>query len=138
MVKAKKGDTVYVHCTATLEDGTMVADGPLKFRIGDGKVIAGIEQTVIGMSTGESITEKVPPNKALGPHREELVMQVDRKQIPSNVPLEVGKQLQVRQRDGQTTQAVVADVSESKVTLDANHPLAGKDFILNIKLLGIA
>ncbi len=141
MVQAKHGDTVKVHYTGKLEDGTVFDSSesrePLEFTIGEGKIIPGFERAVVGMSPGESKTEKVPADQAFGPYREELILEVDRQQIPADVKPEVGKRLQFRHANGRATQALVTDVSESKVTLDGNHPLARSDLIFNIQLLEI-
>ena len=141
MAQAKNGDTVKVHYTGKLEDGVVFDSSenrePLEFTIGEGKIIPGFEQAVIGMSLGESKTEKIPADQAFGPYREELIHEVDRQQIPVDVNLEVGKRLQFRHTNGRATQALVTDVSESKVTLDANHPLARSDLVFDIQLLEI-
>jgi peptidylprolyl isomerase len=141
MAKAKKGDTVKVHYTGKLEDGTVFDSSenrdPLEFTIGEGKIIPGFERAVVGMSPGESKTEKVPADQAFGPYREELILEVDRQQIPADVELKVGKRLQLRDANGQATQGLVTDVSESKVKFDTNHPLARNDLIFNIQLLEI-
>ncbi len=141
MAQAKHGDTVKVHYTGKLEDGTVFDSsenrGPLEFTIGEGKIIPGFERAVVGMSPGESKTEKVPADQAFGPYREELILEVDRQQIPADMKLEVGKRLQFRYANGRATQGLVTDISESKVKLDANHPLARNDLIFNIQLLEI-
>ena len=142
MAQAEHGDTVKVHYTGTLEDGTVFDSSmnhePLEFTIGEGKLIPGFEQVVLGMSPGESNTETVLASQAYGPRREEMVLEVDREQMPLDLNPEAGQQLQVRRENGQTIQAVVTDVSELKMTLDANHPLAGKDLIFQIQLLEIS
>jgi peptidylprolyl isomerase len=141
MTKAKNGDTVKVHYTGKLEDGTVFDSSesrePLKFTIGKGNVIPGFEEAVVGMSPGDSKTEKVLADQGFGPYREELVVDIDRGRIPAGVEPEVGKPLQIQQRDGQTTQVMVTGVTESKVTLDANHPLARNDLVFDIQLLEI-
>jgi peptidylprolyl isomerase len=141
MTKAKNGDTVKVHYTGKLEDGTVFDSSesrePLKFTIGGGNVIPGFEEAVVGMSPGDSKTEKVQADQGFGPYREELVVDIDRGRIPAGVEPEVGKPLQIQQRDGQTTQVMVTGVTESKVTLDANHPLARNDLVFDIQLLEI-
>ena len=142
MAQAKHSDTVKVHYTGKLEDGTVVFDSsenrePLQFTIGEGKIIPGLERAVVGMSPGESKTEKIPADQAFGPYREELILEVDRQQIPADVKLKVGKRLQFRHANGRATQALVTDVFESKVTIDANQPLARSDLIFNIQLLEI-
>ncbi|HID96064.1 MAG TPA: peptidylprolyl isomerase [Candidatus Latescibacteria bacterium] len=141
MAQAKNGDTVKVHYTGKLEDGTVfdtsINRDPLQFTIGGGQLIPGFEQAVVGMNPGESKTAKVPADKAYGPHLEEMVLVVDRNQFPVDLKPEVGQQLQSRQPDGRTFVVTVTDVSESSVTLDANHPLAGKDLIFDIQLIEI-
>jgi peptidylprolyl isomerase len=141
MAQAKNGDTVAVHYTGRLEDGTVFDSSaerdPLQFTLGEGLLIPGFEQAVLGMSPGESKTAEVSADQAYGPHREEMVVDIDRQEFPPNFQPEVGQQLQIPQSDGRVTRLIVTDVSEQKVTLDANHPLAGRDLTFDIQLLGI-
>jgi len=111
--------------------------GPLQFKIGVGQVISGFEQAVVGMSPGESKNTKVPSDKAYGSYRKEMVMAVDRDKFPANIKPEVGQQYQIPQEGDRKTVVTVTDVSESSVTLDANHPLAGKDLTFDIQLIEI-
>ncbi len=138
MAQAKHGDTVRVHYTGKLEDGTIFGSSansdPLQFTIGEGRIIPGVEQAVIGMNPGESKTIKVPADKAFGPHHKEGVSVVNRSEFPDDLNPEVGQRLQIRQEDGEKTVVRVVAVSESSVTLDANHPLAGKDLTFDIQL----
>jgi len=139
MAQAKHGDTVKVHYTGKLEDGTVfdtsINRDPLQFTIGEGQIIPGFEQAVVGMNPGESKTTKVPADKAYGSHHKKRVLVVDRNQFPVDLKPEVGQKLQIRRTDGQTIVVTVTDVSESSVTLDANHPLAGKDLTFDIQLI---
>jgi len=141
MAKAKKGDTVKVHYTGKLEDGTLFDSSenrePLEFTIGQGTVIPGFEQAVTGMSPGDSKTEKLAADQAFGPYREDLVVEIDRERIPEGMVPKVGKRLRVEKTDGGITDVLVAGVTESKVTLDANHPLARNDLVFDIELLEI-
>ena len=141
MAKAKNGDTVKVHYTGTLEDGTTFDSSkerdPLVFEIGAGNVIPGFEQVVEGMSPGETCTETIPPDQAYGERRDEMTIVVERKRIPDGLELKVGQMIQVKGPDGDTTPVSVIEITESKVTLDANHPLAGKDLSFEIELLEI-
>jgi peptidylprolyl isomerase len=142
MAQAKNGDTVTVHYTGKLEDG-MVFDSsanrdPLQFTLGEGLLIPGFEQAVLGMSPGESKTAEVSADQAYGPHREEMVVEIDLQEFPPHLQPEVGQQLQIPQSDGRVAQLAVIAVSEQKVTLDANHPLAGRDLTFDIRLLEIA
>lgn len=138
MAQAQNGDTVKVHYTGKLDDGTIFdtsADRePLQFTIGEGQLIPDFEQAVVGMKPGESKTVQIPSDNAYGPHHEEMVMAVDRKEFPDDLEPKVDQMLQVRQQDGHTFAVKVTDVSETKVTLDANHPLAGKDLTFDIQL----
>ena len=141
MAQAKNGDTVKVHYTAKLEDGkvidTSINHEPWQFTIGEDKLIQGFKEAVIGMNPGESKTVKVPADKAYGPHRKGMALVVDRNKLPEHIKPEVGQQLRIPQADGKTAVVTVIDVSESKVTIDANHPLAGKDLTFDIELIEI-
>ncbi|NEO32036.1 MAG: peptidylprolyl isomerase [Symploca sp. SIO3C6] len=141
MAQAKLGDSVKVHYTGKLENG-MVFDSsndesPLHFSLGEGSVIPGFEEAVVGMSPGDSKTTNIPSAQAYGPHRSELVMVVERQRIPEDLSVSVGQQLQIAKQDGQAIPVIVTEVSESEVTLDANHPLAGQNLIFDIKLVEI-
>lgn len=142
MTQAKKGDTVKVHYTGALDDGTVFDSSngrdPLEFTVGEGAVIQGLEEAVEGMSPGEEKTVKVGADRAYGPHHEEMVVDVERKRIPSDIKPEVGLKLQISREDGKISPVTVTGVTEEKVTLDANHPLAGKDLTFEIKLLDVA
>ena len=111
---------------------------PLEFTISGGQVIPGFEQAVIGMSPGESKTTKIPMAKAYGPYREEMVLEVGRDKMPSDLQPEIGQQLQIQQPNGQRIGVIVTKVTESDVRLDANHPLAGQDLTFDIELVAIA
>ena len=141
MVQAKPGDTVKIHYTGRLEDGTVFDSSsdrePLEFTINQGQVIPGFEEAVLGMTPGESKTEKIPMDQAYGPHREEMVLEVSREQIPPDLNPEVGQQLQIQQANGQSVPVFVTDVTEAQITLDANHPLAGEDLTFDIQLVEI-
>jgi FKBP-type peptidyl-prolyl cis-trans isomerase 2 len=141
MAQAENGNTVKVHYTGRLKDGTVFDSStnrdPMQFTLGKGQLIPGFEGAVIGMDTGESKTVNIPADEAYGPHREEMIAAVDRSQFPAQVNPEVGQQLQVKRPDGQEVVVKVTDVSDSTVTLDANHPLAGKDLTFDIELIEI-
>ncbi|NJP11865.1 MAG: peptidylprolyl isomerase [Leptolyngbyaceae cyanobacterium RU_5_1] len=142
MSRAKTGDTVRVHYTGKLDDGTVfdssVERDPLEFTIGSGAIIPGFEQAVIGMSPGDSKTELIPTDRAYGPYQEEMVLTVDRQQMPSELQPEVGQQLQLQHPTGEVIPVIITEVSHSTITLDANHPLAGEDLTFDISLVEIA
>ena len=141
MTQVKSGDTVKVHYTGKLDDGTQfdssIDNEPLQFTIGTGQIIPGFEQAIIGMSPGESKSTTIPADQAYGPHQPELVLIVERDKFPPHIDPTVGQQLEMRQSENQSVGVLVTDVSESHVTLDANHPLAGEDLIFDIELLEI-
>jgi len=141
MAQAEQGDTVKVHYTGRLDDGmvfdTSLDRDPLQFTIGEGRIILGFEQAVVGMSPGESKTAEILAEQAYGPHDEEMVLVVDRSQIPEHVKPEVNDELKIRRADGETFIVAVTHISESSLTLDANHPLAGKDLTFDIQLIEI-
>lgn len=140
MAQAKSGDTVRVHYTGRLDDGSVFdsSEGrePLEFVLGAQQVIPGFEEAVDGLSPGEGRTVDIPADRAYGPRREEMVLTVGLDQFPDEIRPEVGQQLQMSQ-DGQVAIVTVTGVSDREVTLDANHPLAGKDLTFDVKLVEI-
>ena len=142
MPKAKMGDTVKVHYTGRLPDGTEFDSSnneePLEFKLGEGDVIPGFEQAVIGMEPGETKTAAISKDDAYGDYDDELILEVDLAEFPDNIAPEVGQHLQLRQEDGEPFAVVVTEVGDDAVTLDANHPLAGQDLTFEIKLLEIS
>lgn len=138
MATAKNGDTVKVHYTGKLENGTVFdsSEGrpPLEFKIGEKKVIPGFENGVIGMEEGQSKNITIPKDEAYGDRREELTQQISRKQIPPSIEPKVGQRLQMQQPDGQAFEVVVSALDDESVTIDANHPLAGETLHFDIKL----
>ena len=142
MVQAKPGDTVKIHYTGKLDDGTVfdssVNREPLEFTLSGGQVIPGFDQAVVGMSPGETKTQKIPMDQAYGPYREEMVVEISRQQMPPDMQPEIGQQLQIQQPDGQSVPVMVTEVTDATVTLDANHPLAGEDLTFEIELVDIS
>ena len=138
MAQAASGDTVRIHYTGTLSDGTVFDSsegrGPLEFTLGVGQVIPGFDRAVEGMAPGETQTVEIPAAEAYGPLREEMMLSVSPDQFPEGMTPEVGQQLQLSQPDGQAVVVRVADVADDAVLLDANHELAGKDLTFEITL----
>jgi peptidylprolyl isomerase len=141
MAQAKNGDKVKVHYTGKLDDGSVFDSSqdrdPLEFTIGEGQIIPGFEHAVVGMNPGDSKTATIPVDEAYGPRRDEMVMDVDKGQFPEHITPEVGQKLQMKRSDGQVLMVTITGVSEANVTLDANHPLAGKDLTFDIQLVEI-
>lgn len=142
MTQAKSGDTVSVHYTGTLEDGSQfdssVGAEPLEFRLGDGTLIASFENAVIGMKVGENKTVNIAADDAYGEHRAEMVEQVTRQEIPAEIDLSIGKIVQGTAPDGEQMRLTVVGMNETHVTLDGNHPLAGEDLTFELWLVKIA
>jgi peptidylprolyl isomerase len=141
MTQAQVGDMVKVHYTGKLTDGTTfdtsLERDPLEFTLGEGELIAGFEQAVLGMAAGESKTTTIPAAQAYGPHHAERVIDVERHHLPSDLQPVIGQQLEMTRPDGTTLTVMITTVTETQVTLDANHPLAGQDLIFDIILLEI-
>jgi peptidylprolyl isomerase len=139
--EAKSGDTVKVHYTGRTspEEVFDSSEGrePIVFTIGSGEIISGFEQAIIGMIPGDNKTVIIKSDEAYGPVMDELITEVDRGKIPPHIQLEEGQMLQLGEEGGPTAIVRVANISDQSVTLDANHPLAGKDLTFDIKLLEI-
>ncbi|MEJ2575649.1 MAG: peptidylprolyl isomerase [Gammaproteobacteria bacterium] len=141
MSHAKAGDTVRIHYTGTLDDGTQFDSSagrePLEFALGSGQVIPGFDKAVDGMSVGENKTVQIAPDDAYGPRHEQLVQEVPKTQLPAEIQPEVGMRLQASGPDGQVMQLVVTAVGDDAITVDGNHPLAGKALNFDIELVDI-
>lgn len=138
---AKQGDTVAVHYTGKLEDGEVFDSSrdrdPLEFEVGSGQVIPGFDRAVEGLEVGNSREVTVAPEEGYGEPREDLVVDVERDQFPAETEPEVGRQVQVQVAPGQNRVATIAEVQEESVTLDLNHPLAGKSLTFDVELVEI-
>lgn len=140
-VKVKNGDEVKLHLRGTLDDGSEFSSSrdyePVSFTVGQGQVIRGIESAVMGMAVGESRTVRVPCDEAYGQHREELVAEVPRSELPENVEPRPGLKLKLIQPGGVPVVVSITEVGEDTVTLDGNHPLAGEDLNFEIELVAV-
>ena len=138
MAIAKEGDTVRVHYTGKLEDGTVFdtsEDGAsMEFKIGDGDLLRAFEQGVIGMAIGETKTVHIPAGEAYGPRKPEMVFEFDRSRAPENFDAEIGQELQMYRADGKPMNITVIGKSEKSFTMDCNHALAGKDLTFDVRL----
>jgi FKBP-type peptidyl-prolyl cis-trans isomerase 2 len=141
MAEAKTGDKVQVHYTGTLNDGSTFDSSqgrePLEFTLGQGMVIPGFENGVLGMSPGDKKTVEIPADQAYGPHRPELVIEVEKTAFPEDMELEIGLQLAMSTQDGQQLPVQVVEFDDTNVKLDANPPLAGKDLTFALELVAI-
>jgi FKBP-type peptidyl-prolyl cis-trans isomerase 2 len=141
MPKAQEGDLVTVVYQGLLEDGSVfdssADDDPLVFVLGEDKVLPGFEKAVLGMEVGEQKTIRIPPEEGFGVHQKQLVDEFAVNTLPAGLNLEIGTQLEVTAEDGTRFQAVITDLQTDRVTLDANHPLAGQTLIFQLELLAI-
>lgn len=149
MAQVKEGDRVKVHYTGKLDDGTVFdssectddgcgcGHGPIEFTVGAGEVIPGFDAGVMGLSVGESKTIHIAVDEAYGERMEEMVAVVPRGDLPPDMKPEVGQQLEVTQEDGQLFQVRIIEVTDETITIDANHPLAGKPLNFDLKVVEI-
>ena len=142
MTQVKPGDTVRIHYKGTLSDGATFdsSEGrdPLEFVVGSGQIIPGLDTALPGMSVGDKKVVEVPADQAYGQPDPNARQAVPRAEIPDDIPLDLGTQLQVQTPQGQVMPVTVVEVTETEVTLDANHPLAGRDLTFDIELVAIA
>lgn len=139
---ARVGDTVRIHYRGSLEDGSVFdsSDGtePIEFTIGEHEVIGGLEDAIVGMTAGEKKVATIPPESAYGDREDELVFRLSRSSIQPGADVGVGDSVRVQLPDGQSAAMHVAAADETSITLDANHPLAGKTLIFEFELLSIS
>jgi peptidylprolyl isomerase len=133
MTKVKEGDTIRIHYVGRLEDGTIFdsSEGKpsLEFTVGEGYIIPGLEQGVIGMEVGETKIITVEPELAYGPYMKERVFEIERNKIPGNFDIELGLRFQMYRADGMPILVTVIGMTEKTLIMDCNHPLAGKTLI---------
>ena len=141
MTEVKSGDVVRIHYTGTLDDGSVFDSSqgrdPLEFTVGSGQIIPGLDKELPGMSVGDKKTVTIAPEEAYGPVHEGARQAVPRKDIPDHIPLDIGTQLQMQTQDGQGIAVTVAEVTDETVTLDANHPLAGKALTFSFEIVSV-
>lgn len=141
MSQAKSGDTVRIHYTGRLSDGTEFDSSrerdPLEFTLGEGQVIEGFEQVVAGMEPGETRVAELTPDDAYGDRQDQLMVDIERNKLPDDLEPYVGQMLEVQDGEGRPLVVQVTDVGDEAVTLDANHPLAGKELTFEVELVEI-
>ncbi len=141
MTEIKDGDTVRIHYTGTLTDGNVFdsSDGrdPLEFVVGSGQIISGLDAALPGMIVGEKKSVEIPCLEAYGPINPAMRQSIPREGVPDDIPLDLGTQLQMQTSDGQAVGVTIVGVDDATITLDANHPLAGKDLIFEFEIVSI-
>ncbi|MEJ2203787.1 MAG: peptidylprolyl isomerase [Gemmatimonadota bacterium] len=142
MASAVEGDTVRIHYTGRLDDGTIfdTSEGrePLEFTVGSGQVISGFDSAVAGMEVNDEKTVTIPPEEAYGPRRDDLMLPMSRSHLPEELDPRVGQRLQMSSPEGRTFQVTVAEIHPDRLVLDANHPLAGQSLIFDLQLVSVA
>jgi peptidylprolyl isomerase len=141
MSQAKSGDSVKIHYTGTLDDGTQFDSSagrdPLAFELDTGQVIPGFDKAVDGMAVGESKSVNIPAEDAYGPHHEQMIQEVPRDALPADLEPTEGMSLQAQGPDGQVVNLVITAIKDESITVDGNHPLAGKALNFDIELVSI-
>ena len=142
MSQARSGDTVKIHYTGTLDDGTQFDSSsgrePLQFTLGSGQVIPGFEKAVEGMTVGDSKTVNIPPEQAYGPRHDQMIQEVPKTALPDDLEPVEGMALQAQGQDGKVINLTITAVQDDSITVDGNHPLAGKALNFDIELVNIA
>ena len=138
---AKDGDTVLVHYTGTLDDGTMFDSSregaPLEAVLGQRMLIPGFETAIVGMNVGDTKTVTIPPEQAYGERMEDLIIVLPKEEIPAHMTPEVGMLVQLATEDEEEFEAMITDIGDEGLTLDANHPLAGEALTFELELMEI-
>lgn len=141
MTNAKTGDRVKVHYTGKLNDGNIfdssVERDPLEFTIGENQVLPKFEDSVEGMEVGDKTKIQIPAEEAYGVRQENLVVQIPKQNLPSELTPEVGMRLQTQTKEGEVMIVKITDIGDNDITIDANHELADKDLHFEIELVEI-
>lgn len=140
-MSVEDGDTVRVHYTGTLKDGTEFDSShgrdPLEFTVGEGEVIQGFEEMVLGLDEGESTEATLPPEEAYGERSEERLIEVETDQLPDDIEPEIGMQLEIETPQGGRARVRITEIGDDVVTLDGNHPLAGRELTFELEVVDI-
>ena len=143
METVQEGDTITVEYEGRLEDGTVFDSSekheePLQFTVGEGKIIKGFDEAVVGMKVGEEKEVTIPPEQAYGQHNPELVRDLPRNVFPEDQEVQKGMVFMMSLPDGRQVPVRISDVAEESVKVDLNSPLAGKTLKFTIKIVSIA
>ncbi|MBS1271997.1 MAG: FKBP-type 16 kDa peptidyl-prolyl cis-trans isomerase [Candidatus Marinimicrobia bacterium] len=140
-MSVSNGDTVKVEYTGKLSDGSVFdsseGDEPLEFTLGEGQLIPGFEDAVEGMEVAEEKTVTIEADDAYGQKNDDFIQEFPKDSLPDEIPAEKGQQLQLQNQDGQAIPGMITQVTDDKITVDMNHPLAGKDLTFDIKVVDI-
>ncbi len=140
-IRVRRGNTVKIKLTGILEDGTVfqsnTEENPLTVKIGEGDVVPGVEESLISMRVGAKKRIKVTADKGYGPRLKELVVEIERGKLPPEFVPHIGEEIYIPQEIGEPIQFRVKEISDDKITFDANHPLAGKTLVYEIEVLEV-
>jgi peptidylprolyl isomerase len=135
----KPGDTISVNYTGRFEDGdvfdTSEGRSPLVFTVGAGQLISGFDSAVVGLKSGDKKTITIAPEDGYGEHREDLVIDMPASNIPPDMDLTEGMQVQLVDQSGNPIPAIVQEIGDDVVKMDVNHPLAGKTLLFDIEIM---
>jgi FKBP-type peptidyl-prolyl cis-trans isomerase SlpA len=135
----KENDVVELHYTGKFEDGEVfdssVGSNPIRVEIGNGSLIRGFEQSLLGKSVGEEFSIEIQAEDAYGEVKEELIVEIPKDKMPGEV--EVGQALTANSENGAIAQVVVKEIKEETVVIDGNHPLSGKTLLFDIQILSV-
>ena len=138
---AQNGNKVKVHYTGKLTDGTIFDSSaerePLEFTMGAQQMIAGFEQGVLGMATGEKKTVNIPSDEAYGPINDQLLVEMPYEDQLKEMDVKIGTELPAQLANGNQITVIVKEIKEATILVDANHPLAGKDLVFDIEIIEI-
>lgn len=141
MAQAKAGDTVKVHYTGSLEDGTVFGASPeqepIEFTVGQHNLLPSFEKKVVGMNEGDTKTFSIQPDDAFGQPQEDLIFDIEKSKLPQDIEIQLGGVLRVGSDTGKNFDVTVTNIGDEKVTLDGNHPLAGKTLYFSMELVEI-
>lgn len=140
MIRAQLGDTVIIHYRLSFKDGRVFTqtqrDEPVKVQLGTKCILPGVEEAILGMAAGDAKTLTLSHEKAYGPRFNELIVTLEKSQVPQDVKTTPGSKIRITTKEGKEVDVVVVKETEDQITLDANPIQAGKDFILYVELLG--
>ena len=141
MTEVKSGDTVRIHYTGTLTDGSTFDSSagrdPLEFTVGSGQIIPGLDKALPGMTVGDTKKVEIDCEEAYGSANPNARHAIPRTEVPDDVPLDLGTRLELQTPTGQVMQVTVAEAGDETVVLDANHPLAGHDLTFRVRVVEI-
>ena len=142
MAQAQIGNEVEVHYKGFLDDGTVFDTSekkdPLKIVLGEKKLIADFEDAIVGMTEGEKKTISITPENAYGTYKKELMLKIDKNKLPDHIKPELEMQLKINREDGDDFVVRITEIADETLTIDGNHPLAGKKLNFDIHLVKVS